>query len=811
MVDPPSARLAGDGTPFNSNVPGYEPSKLNVGSGVLTVTSTKGIQYYAPSDSSDTNSQINGLGVGVEATDNPYRIETLLKSPNFASSSGNNSQQAGIWFFLDEDNYVKLAAAKTSGNSYKVQLLGEVAGDPTNEALDLNSAGNLTGDVTLALEVFPVSKQVIGYYTVAGQPEVEIGAIDIPDAFLNGVDHDGSAATANLRYAGIFTTQRRAAANQSIDFQFESFSLGSIVPHITTVDPAEGATDVATDLDAVKTDIRADGGVLLSSLTKANVFLERVGSGSGNPTVDTAQPSSTGGTDAIILSLNESLAPNTTYRFVVTAGVKDEAGTPFKRFESTFTTGDATVVTPTDVEFEQVTVDTGRQFSSLELGPDGKLYGSTILGEIYRFTVLEDDPSTTGINEAGQLVEELKITSLQASEGGLTALVGLTFDPASTANNLVAWVTHTHFDASFSFQNGPDFSGKLSRLSGPNLETVETLVIGLPRSKKDHLTNSIAFGPDGAAYINQGSNNAAGRFDGSWQRSERLLSAAVLRVDTAALVANYSDQNPLNTRTEGTLSLQDRENGAEGPESAPIPTPFYNPYAAGAPVTLFGTGVRNAYDLVWHSNGSLYVPTNGTAAGGNSPSVPSTLPASCSNRPDGGYTGPQVSGINNHEKQRDFMFRVVDGGYYGHPNPTRCEYVLNNGNLTSSTNDPGEGQGGSKYPVGTQPDPNYRGWAYDFGFNQSPNGVLEYQNSAFGGALQGALIVARFSSGNDLIALRPDPTNPDAITEVPMVGAGGFKDPLEVGHNPANGHLYVSEYDRGGNGAKLTLLRPLNN
>ena len=34
----------------------------------------------------------------------------------------------------------------------------------------------------------------------------------------------------------------------------------------------------------------------------------------------------------------------------------------------------------------------------------------------------------------------------------------------------------------------------------------------------------------------------------------------------------------------------------------------YDPYAAGAPLTLYATGVRNAFDLVWHSNGHLYAP-----------------------------------------------------------------------------------------------------------------------------------------------------------------------------------------------------------
>src|SRR5262249_40325394 len=81
-----------------------------------------------------------------------------------------------------------------------------------------------------------------------------------------------------------------------------------------------------------------------------------------------------------------------------------------------------------------------------------------------------------------------------------------------------------------------------------------------------------------------------------------------------------------------------------------------------APVTLYGEGLRNAYDLVWHSNGHLYAPTNGTAAGGNTPGSPP------------GVT-PVVPPLISIPTQDDFLFDVVPGGYYGHPNPARGQYV----------------------------------------------------------------------------------------------------------------------------------------
>jgi glucose/arabinose dehydrogenase len=64
-----------------------------------------------------------------------------------------------------------------------------------------------------------------------------------------------------------------------------------------------------------------------------------------------------------------------------------------------------------------------------------------------------------------------------------------------------------------------------------------------------------------------------------------------------------------------------------------MPDGTYNPYAGNAPLTIYASGVRNAFDLVWHSNGALYVPTNGSNYDGTTPaSVPGTR------RPDGTFT-----------------------------------------------------------------------------------------------------------------------------------------------------------------------------
>ncbi len=153
--------------------------------------------------------------------------------------------------------------------------------------------------------------------------------------------------------------------------------------------------------------------------------------------------------------------------------------------------------------------------------------------------------------------------------------------------------------------------------------------------------------------------------------------------------------------------------------------------------------------------------------------------------------------------ENDLLLRVVDGGYYGHPNPARCEWVLNGGNPTAGA-DPGEV---SAYPVPTAADPNWRGAVHDFGNNKSPNGALEYRSDVFGGSLRGHLLVARYANGNDVVALEPGPDGAiaGAITGIP--GLTDLGDPLDLTENPATGDLYLAAGVSSTSSGRLVLLR----
>ncbi|MEU4743638.1 Ig-like domain-containing protein, partial [Actinosynnema sp. NPDC023658] len=554
---------------------------------------------------------------------------------------------------------------------------------------------------------------------------------------------------------GRLTLSPRSGSNTKVDYvDVDRVPDGS--PSVRAATPANLATAVDPTTSVVA-DLRLPAGAVdPATLSSSSVRLTRLSDGTAVP----AHVITSGGGDVVNLSPLAPLAPSTAYRFSVTSGVRDVAGTAFLPFSSVFTTGAGAV--GGSIAFQQVFgVATGAPFTSVAFGPDGRLYAATSTGQIRRFPVNAD-----GTLGAATVIETVRAHATAAGLPGAPnrTVIGLAFDPASTAAAPVLWVTDNYGGTS----NAPDWSGKIARLGGADLGTYTEVVTDLPRSVKDHESNSLAFGPDGALYLVQGSMNAMGAPDTTWGgRAEHLLSAAVLKVHPARLPAVL----PVNVRTEA--------GGA------------YDPYAADAPVTIHATGVRNAYDLVWHRNGHLYVPTNGSAAGGNAPATPSPLPAACASRRDGPYTGPAVPAVTgNPNAETDYVFDVKAGKYYGHPVPARCEWVLAGGNPTSAT-DPFET---AAYPVGTKPDRNLDlAGTYDAGLHASPDGAVEYRGPAFGGRLDGKLLVVRYSSGQDVQYFDVGPTGALSGRTTGTTGLTGFNQPLDIAQNPTTGYLYVTE------------------
>ena len=514
-------------------------------------------------------------------------------------------------------------------------------------------------------------------------------------------------------------------------------------PRVIVARPADGDRAVPPDGRITIKVHLPNGRIDPATLDATSVSLARASDGVPAPASATASPDGR----FLVLKPNVPLEADTRYNFRLTNAVGDCTGTRFVPFEMSFTTGGRP---DPAIRFEQVQLPTAADagFTCVQLGPDGRLYAGADDGRIFRYPISAD----------GTVGSPTVITALQDANQGPRLLTGFCFDPQSNPREPAMWASHGHYG----FVDAPDWSGKVSQLSGPGLAEVRDAVVHLPRSVRDHLTNQPSFGPDGALYIPQPSNTAFGAPDSVWgHRPERLLSATILRLD----VASTCDE-PIDART------------ADGGGT-------YDPAAPGAALTIYADGVRLAYDLLWHTNGHLYAPVNGSSAGGNAPA---------------GNGVPALHNIATSE--HDWLFKLRPGRYYGHPNPLRGHYVLNGANPTAAR-DPAEVP---QYPVGTRPDAAWDPPVYDFGDHVSPNGVIEYRSSAFGGRLRNKLLVCRYNAGSDILCLTLDFEGNVASETAGIAGLTGFTNPLDLTEDVRTGCVYVAEYGA----RRITLLRPVS-
>jgi len=683
--------------------------------------------------------------------------------------------------------------------------------------------------------------------------ELVTAVVEVRDGFLTLAAPEGTVT--ELQYLEVRNLpdltpgDGRAAPLDYAKF-INPVAIGGIGAGTTTIDlaPPSGAVtgvDPTSDL-ILGVQVAPDrGGAFLGSLTDGSIrlFETLTGLEVGFSTNTTA------GFDSLTISPTTDLRAFTSYTLVID-GFQDRgsnastssATREFQKFTTTFTTKAAPVIEARDVAFTETVDVTSALITSVEFAPDGQhLYASTLLGQIKRWDV---NP-TTGALSNEQTLELSHFTSGGSPRG----IIGLTFDPT---NPSVLWVTD-NFPVPLSGRDDgvPEFSGRVSKITigdGPAFTgTASAYVTGLPRSNGDHVTNSLEFRvnpdadqpgqPSHLLYLSQGSNTAMGETDSAWGfRPERLLNGAVLEIDpfrtaptggfnvaTEPLPTNgFNRRFGYQTVVGGSLQPTDDgnlKNGGIAIDSGPftgrflhfnangvasvretasatsaiVPNGlFYDPFAANSVVKIFATGQRNAYDLVWHSNGFLYAPTNGSAAGGSTPDNPAT---------------PQDEGLSGVPVQDDYLFRITEGTYSGHPNPLRDKFILNGGNPTSGA-DPNQV---GAYPVGTPADPQYfAANAYSLGRNRSPNGATEYTSDVFGSGLRGAVIFAEYSSGNDLRAVLFDANGrvrDDFVLRDPGGNVLTHVDPLDVVEG-ADGRLYLATLDRSTGQSLIVRLQP---
>jgi hypothetical protein len=407
--------------------------------------------------------------------------------------------------------------------------------------------------------------------------------------------------------------------------------------------------------------------------------------------------------------------------------------------------------------------------TSLDFGPDGRLYVAQQSGEIKAFEI-----TRTGANDYDVIDTEV-ISAIQdipnhnddgTYNAGVTnrQVTGITVEGAASAPVMYVTSSDPRIGAGGGHQDiGLDTnSGVISRLTKQPDGSWDhvMLVRGLPRSEENHSTNGVQLdAANNILYVAQGGHtNKGAPSDNFALTPEYALSAAVLSVDLGALDA-MTEKDAANTAVPYLYDLPTLQGtsvpfgGDDGANMAK--------WTADSPVQVYAPGFRNTYDIALTSDGKLYATDNSANNGWGGVVV---------------NEGPAGNCTNDQNEQDEYSVAGVyyiaeGGGYYGHPNPTR-------GNLNSSFG--GAVESGLHDPV----ECDYRDPAGSSEsaamatFETTPQGMTYYPASNFGGALQGNLLLSGWNDGSIIrVELTADGTDA-ASTEKIFDGFGS--NPLDV-------------------------------
>jgi N-acetylneuraminic acid mutarotase len=451
--------------------------------------------------------------------------------------------------------------------------------------------------------------------------------------------------------------------------------------------------------------------------------------------------------------------------YIAAGGKTQGGGTPSAAHEVFFLGSPTSCGPTTPVGFGKSALAGASSSSptSLEFGPDGRLYVAQQNGVIKAYTISRQGANSYAVT-ATETITAIQSIANHNDNGNLNTAVanrqvtGLLV--RGTAANPVIYVgsSDPRIGAGSSGQDtGLDTnSGTISRLTwnGSAWQKVD-LVRGLPRSEENHSVNGLQLDPvTNTLYAAVGGNTNEGAPSNNFALlPEYALSAAILAVDLNAIGSTTYDLPTLDddTRT-GNPDTNDPFGGNDGKNQAKL--------VPGGPVSIHAPGFRNAYDLVITTSGRMYTVDNGGNAGwGDVPQNegPAGVCTNAVNEP--GLTEP------------DELHFVSAAGYYGgHPNPTR-------GNKANTFNSD------QQSPVVTAnavecdyltPGPARKAlttWV------ASTNGLTEYTASNFGGAMTGDLLAAAFD--NKIYRIELNATGDAAVSNQALFSTVG-NTPLDV-------------------------------
>ena len=367
--------------------------------------------------------------------------------------------------------------------------------------------------------------------------------------------------------------------------------------------------------------------------------------------------------------------------------------------------------------------------TSLQFGPDGRLYVSSVNGTIAAANIEKIDNAYQVVGDVEEitLVKDIPnhdddgTLNLSENKRQITGLVVDTDDNGNTVIYVSSSDPRRGAGPEGIDENLDTNSGILTRLTltnpnapvGNNRWEKTDLVIGLPRSEENHSTNGLDIRTedvDGEArkimYVAQGGHtNKGGPARNFVFQPEYYYAGAILRVDLTQLEATEADiintQGALKGGTDyadkyvyalPTLNDPTRADAAEGRDTAVGTTGAADveagdtfggnngrnqaKYDADGPVQIYSPGYRNQYDVVITENDNMYTFDNGPNNGWGD--VPITDSGVVVNLDDADPTNDVASNRPNldvdtgKDKDPDNLHLVTEGFYAGLPNPTRA-------------------------------------------------------------------------------------------------------------------------------------------
>jgi len=414
--------------------------------------------------------------------------------------------------------------------------------------------------------------------------------------------------------------------------------------------------------------------------------------------------------------------------------------------------------------------------TAVQFGPDGRLYVTEQNGLLRAYDIVRngpDDYQVTASEEITLIQEIVNRNDDGTLNPAVTGRLVTGILVVGTPTNPVIYVASSDprigGGPAGTDLNLDTNSGILSRLTwnGASWDKLD-LVRGLPRSEENHGPNGIQLDEaTNTLYLASAGNTNSGAPSNNFALlPEYALSAAILSIDLTAIGETTYDLPTLDDEDQPGIDVTDPFGGNNGKNQALL--------VPGGPVQVFASGFRNAYDLVLTSNGRFYAVDNGPNAGWGDVPI---------------GEGPEGNATNEVNEPGltygDGLHFITGAGYYGgHPNPTRSN-PANTFNPTNpqspvSVANPIE----SDFLIPGVED------ASLIVFGNSTNGIVEYTSSAFGGALQGDLLVASFDNTIKRITLNA--AGDQVVSSENLFSNVGFR-PLDVttGTGSFDGSIWV--------------------